>query len=64
MRRAALLGDGWHPLWLPSEDYAAARRRILAIRSDAGIEGQFTFSFSAGFTQFADKPAGGWPPPT
>ncbi len=22
VRRAALLGDGWHPLWLPSEDYA------------------------------------------
>jgi alkanesulfonate monooxygenase SsuD/methylene tetrahydromethanopterin reductase-like flavin-dependent oxidoreductase (luciferase family) len=63
VRRAALLGDGWHPLWLPAEDYAAARRRILEIRRDAGIEGQFTFSFSAGFTQFADRPADGWPPP-
>jgi alkanesulfonate monooxygenase SsuD/methylene tetrahydromethanopterin reductase-like flavin-dependent oxidoreductase (luciferase family) len=63
VRRAALLGDGWHPLWLPAEDYAAARQRILEIRRDAGIEGEFTFSFSAGFTQFADRPAGGWPPP-
>ena len=62
-RRAALLGDGWHPLWLPSEDYAAARRRILEIRSEEGIVEPFTFSFSAGFTQFADKPASGWPPP-
>ena len=26
-RRAALLGDGWHPLWLPPEEYAAARAR-------------------------------------
>ena len=34
VRRAALLGDGWHPLWLPSEDYANARQRILEIRRD------------------------------
>ena len=27
-----------------------ARRRILEIRSDEGIDGEFTFSFSAGFT--------------
>ncbi len=61
-RRAALLGDGWHPLWLPPADYAAARRRILEIRSEEGIVGEFTFSFSARFTQFTDEPAGGWPP--
>ena len=63
VRRAARLGDGWHPLWLPSEDYAAARQHILEIRRDEGIDGPFTFSFSAGFTQFADAPDGGWPPP-
>jgi len=63
VQRAARFGDGWHPLWLPSEDYAAARRRILEIRHAEGIEGEFTFSFSAGFTQFAARPAGGWPPP-
>jgi alkanesulfonate monooxygenase SsuD/methylene tetrahydromethanopterin reductase-like flavin-dependent oxidoreductase (luciferase family) len=63
LRRAALLGDGWHPLWLPAEAYAAARERILAIRRDAGIGAPFTFSFSAGFTRFADAPAEGWPPP-
>ena len=40
-----------------------ARRRILEIRSDEGIDGPFTFSFSAGFTQLAEKPAGGWPAP-
>jgi alkanesulfonate monooxygenase SsuD/methylene tetrahydromethanopterin reductase-like flavin-dependent oxidoreductase (luciferase family) len=62
-RRAALLGDGWHPLWLPPEEYAAARGEILAIRRDAGRDGPFTFSFSAGPTRFADVPEGGsWPP--
>jgi alkanesulfonate monooxygenase SsuD/methylene tetrahydromethanopterin reductase-like flavin-dependent oxidoreductase (luciferase family) len=63
IRRAALLGDGWHPLWLPAEDYVLARREILAIRDDAGLTAPFTFSFSAGFTQFAAEPAAGWPPP-
>jgi alkanesulfonate monooxygenase SsuD/methylene tetrahydromethanopterin reductase-like flavin-dependent oxidoreductase (luciferase family) len=63
IRRAALLGDGWHPLWLPAEDYALARKEILAIREDAGLSAPFTFSFSAGFTQFATVPAAGWPPP-
>jgi alkanesulfonate monooxygenase SsuD/methylene tetrahydromethanopterin reductase-like flavin-dependent oxidoreductase (luciferase family) len=63
VRRAALLGDGWHPLWLPADDYASAREQILTIRRDAGITAPFTFSFSAGFTRFADVPAGGWPPP-
>jgi alkanesulfonate monooxygenase SsuD/methylene tetrahydromethanopterin reductase-like flavin-dependent oxidoreductase (luciferase family) len=61
-RRAALLGDGWHPLWLPPDEYAAAREEILAIRRDAGLDGEFTFSFSAGPTRFADVPDGGWPP--
>ncbi len=61
-RRAALLGDGWHPLWLPPEEYAAARDEILAIRRDAGLDGPFTFSFSAGPTRFSDVPDGGWPP--
>jgi alkanesulfonate monooxygenase SsuD/methylene tetrahydromethanopterin reductase-like flavin-dependent oxidoreductase (luciferase family) len=63
LRRAALLGDGWHPLWLPAENYALARREILSIRDDAGLTAPFTFSFSAGFTQFATEPDGGWPAP-
>jgi alkanesulfonate monooxygenase SsuD/methylene tetrahydromethanopterin reductase-like flavin-dependent oxidoreductase (luciferase family) len=61
-RRAALLGDGWHPLWVPPDEYAAAREEILGIRRDAGLDGPFTFSFSAGPMRFADEPAGGWPP--
>jgi alkanesulfonate monooxygenase SsuD/methylene tetrahydromethanopterin reductase-like flavin-dependent oxidoreductase (luciferase family) len=62
-RRAALLGDGWHPLWLAPDDYADARAEILRIRRDAGIDTPFTFSFSAGFTRFADVPTSGWPAP-
>jgi alkanesulfonate monooxygenase SsuD/methylene tetrahydromethanopterin reductase-like flavin-dependent oxidoreductase (luciferase family) len=62
-RRAALLGDGWHPLWLPADDYAQAREEILAIRSGAGIDTPFTFSFSAAATRFADEADGGWPAP-
>lgn len=62
VRRAALFGDGWHPLWLPAEDYAVARQRILQIRREEGIDGHFAFSFSARFTQLTDVPAGGWPP--
>jgi len=61
-RRAALLGDGWHPLWLPPDEYAAARREILDIRRAAGLDAPFTFSFSAGPMRFSDVPAGGWPP--
>ena len=62
-RRAALLGDGWHPLWLPPEDYRAARNRIEAMRRNAGRGGPFTFSFSAGFTQLLDAEPEHWPDP-
>ena len=31
-RRAGLLGDGWHPLWMPADDYARARELILHTR--------------------------------
>ena len=61
LRRAALLGDGWHPLWLPPMQYSEERNRIIAFRSAAGKDSPFTFSFSARFTSFADPPVGGWP---
>jgi alkanesulfonate monooxygenase SsuD/methylene tetrahydromethanopterin reductase-like flavin-dependent oxidoreductase (luciferase family) len=60
-RRAALLGDGWHPLWTSADEYALARREILDTRRDAGIDGPFTFSFSAATTALVDRPARGWP---
>jgi alkanesulfonate monooxygenase SsuD/methylene tetrahydromethanopterin reductase-like flavin-dependent oxidoreductase (luciferase family) len=62
-RRAALLGDGWHPLWMPDDRYAAARREILELRAAAGIKGGFTFSFSCGRTRVLDRDPGDWPAP-
>ena len=64
VRRAALLGRR-----LASAVVAVGglRRRRGGASSRSGATkastGEFTFSFSAGFTQFADQPAGGWPPP-
>ena len=62
-RRAALLGDGWHPLWMPAEAYAAARDRIIAYRVEAGLSPAFTFSYSCGATKILEKDPGGWPAP-
>ena len=44
--RAALLGDGWHPLFLAPADYARGRAEIERIRREAGITRPFTFSMS------------------
>jgi alkanesulfonate monooxygenase SsuD/methylene tetrahydromethanopterin reductase-like flavin-dependent oxidoreductase (luciferase family) len=63
VRRAAIFGDGWHPLWMPPEKYRQARQRILDIRREHQLDREFTFSFSAGMTGFAAEPAGGWPTP-
>lgn len=46
LRRAALLGDGWHPLFLTPADYARGRAEIELIRREAGIARPFTFSMS------------------
>lgn len=45
-RRAAALGDGWHPLWISPEEYGAARGEIVADRAAAGLTAPFTFSMS------------------
>lgn len=63
LRRAALLGDGWHPLWVPADRYRAARTEILALRAAHGLTGHFTFSFSAGRTEILDRLPGSWPEP-
>jgi alkanesulfonate monooxygenase SsuD/methylene tetrahydromethanopterin reductase-like flavin-dependent oxidoreductase (luciferase family) len=60
-RRAALLGDGWHPLWLSPGDYRAARERIETTRKDAGRLGRFTFSFSAARTELLERVPDQWP---
>lgn len=46
LRRAALLGDGWHPLFLAPADYARGRAEILRIRQEEGITRPFIFSMS------------------
>jgi probable F420-dependent oxidoreductase len=45
-RRAALLGNGWHPLFVEPSEYAACRDEILALRAEQGITEDFTFSYS------------------
>ncbi len=62
-RRAALLGDGWHPLWMPDTAYREARAEIEAIRAERGLTGPFTFSYSCGMTAVLDTDPGDWPPP-
>jgi probable F420-dependent oxidoreductase len=46
-RRAARLGDGWHPLYPSPDAYAAGREDIERMRSDDGTTRPFLFSFSA-----------------
>jgi alkanesulfonate monooxygenase SsuD/methylene tetrahydromethanopterin reductase-like flavin-dependent oxidoreductase (luciferase family) len=47
VQRAALLGDGWHPLFMAAVDYARGRAEIERMRAAAGIERPFIFSYSA-----------------
>lgn len=61
-RRAALLGDGWHPLWMPDDRYAEARRHILGLRASEGLTGPFTFSYSCGATQLLTRSPASWVP--
>lgn len=63
LRRAALYGDGWHPLWTPADRYASARDRILELRKDAGLGGPFTFSYSCMATGLVDRRRSWAPPP-
>lgn len=60
LRRAALLGDGWHPLWPTPERYASARARIVELREAARVERPFTFSFSCPAGRVLDAPKDAW----
>jgi probable F420-dependent oxidoreductase len=61
-RRAALLGDGWHPLFPTPEQYAKGRAFILQLRAEHGLLGPFRFSYSCPETRIlaetASRPAG------
>lgn len=63
LRRAALYGDGWHPLWTPADRYSSARGRILELRAEAGLDAPFTFSYSCMATGLLDKRRSWAPPP-
>lgn len=62
-RRAALLGDGWHPLTMPDTTYAEARRRMLEIRERESLTRPFTFSYSSGATEVLEQARSDWPTP-
>jgi probable F420-dependent oxidoreductase len=55
-RRAARLGNGWHPLFPTPEDYARGRAEIEAARG--GVAGPFTYSYSCGITTVLDEHPG------
>ncbi len=63
LRRAALLGDGWHPLWPTPDGYAAGRARIAALRHEAGIDRPFIFSYSCPLGRVLDREVAHWDPP-
>jgi probable F420-dependent oxidoreductase len=46
LRRAALLGDGWHPLFPTPQAYAAGRATIERLRGKQGRSGGFRYSYS------------------
>ncbi len=63
LRRAALLGDGWHPLFCSPEEYRAGRDRIRQLLTENGRgDAPFTFSYSCPPTQLLandpQRPAG------
>jgi probable F420-dependent oxidoreductase len=49
LRRAAQLGDGWHPLFPSPGDYARGRAAIVRLRGARGTDG-FTFGYSSAQT--------------
>lgn len=51
IRRAALLGDGWHPLFMTEPQYAAGRAEIERIRAEQAITRPFLFSYSCSQTR-------------
>ncbi|MCU1457066.1 MAG: class F420-dependent oxidoreductase [Actinomycetia bacterium] len=63
LRRAAVLGDGWHPLWPTPERYRSARAHITELREAGGIDRPFTFSFSCPAGSVLDRPRTDWEVP-
>ncbi len=57
LRRAALLGDGWHPLFPTPDDYVRGRAEIERIREAEGIVRPFVYSMSGSEARIIDAPA-------
>jgi len=55
--RAALEGNGWHPLFPTPDAYRAGRERILELRKAAGLTEPFTFAMSCPGTQVITESA-------
>jgi len=49
-RRAAALGNGWHPLFPTPEEYSRGREDILERRRQSRLSGEFSFSYSCSAT--------------
>lgn len=54
LRRAAMLGDGWHPLFLEPADYARGRKAIEDLRREADLTRPFLFSMSGSEVRLLD----------
>jgi probable F420-dependent oxidoreductase len=59
--RAALRGDGWHPLYPDPVAYARGRADIAATREQEGRSGPFTYSYSAALCRVLSKRRTEWP---
>lgn len=57
IRRAALLGDGWHPLFMTPEEYASGRINIEKLREAKAITRPFIFSYSCSQTRLLEGSA-------
>ena len=56
LRRAARLGDGWHPLFCSPQEYRHGRDRIRQLLAENGrADAPFTFSYSCPPTQLVAK---------
>jgi probable F420-dependent oxidoreductase len=59
-RRAAELGDGWHPFGAGLEEFARGVANVRELRTQRGANSEFTFSYSCPEMRLTDRD---WTPP-
>ena len=60
MRRAATMGDGWHPSGMSSEEFSAGREEVRMLASDAGRDpNALTMSYGLKWKRTAGRRASG-----